>query len=757
MGWRDTIQKESQVGKPSWRDTIQEDPTVDPSRSPITAATTGLIQGAVPFAGAIAGVGKTAMDAITGTRGPLAGNDLGDLVDDYRQARDSFSKDARTSQEANPGIGIASNIAGGFANPLFKGADTLPKVIGASALQSLGQGEADLTKGELGQAALDTAIGAGGGALGYGIGKGITSAIPAAVRGTKYLGKKLGEGTDYLLKKGGKIGTAVPEPYISEYLSRKGNISARETPEIIDDITSTYADRYKKVAQAERDLIRNKDNVSRVENNLKDKMMDLKFKNRFDLEDSRNALNEVFSRKQEGLKQKNVIGLKDDISEAISNLKNKVSAGSQEGYRVLDEANGSIDVSPILNSIENVLESFKTRGKFATDADEAAHTAISKLRDRIQQYGENLSYPEVKQILQSLDRETQYNPNASAYDDIINSAKKSIRSEIDHTLKWEVPEYNQVMKGVSSDAQLLNELTQKFGTDDKVLGRLSQMGSVKGRNIDGDLLKELGQRTGKDFNTPIQDYLKTQDVLKSPNAQKALKEGLPEYSKLQKAVSNRNRLFDPATKRTLESKLALGPEYADLKKAEEALIAANREFEPISPFETGIQNKVNALTGKNNLDTKAKFAAFDQATGKNLSNEIKDRAILDSFNKSDMQGSRKTLLGKATGAAIGAGLGYNEGGEKGAGVGALVGFSMDKYSGQVLKAALDGRIGAAQATEALSQTMGKYAPAFGKAAAKGPEALATLGAILSNNPEFRKLIGLDEEQVPSHQRILSGK
>lgn len=85
----------------------------DPATSPVTAATTGLANGAsYGLAGKLAGVGKTAMDAITGTRGPLAGESLSDLGDDYAESRDSFKGDANKAAEAHPYVSGAANVAG---------------------------------------------------------------------------------------------------------------------------------------------------------------------------------------------------------------------------------------------------------------------------------------------------------------------------------------------------------------------------------------------------------------------------------------------------------------------------------------------------------------------------------------------------------------------------------------------------------------------------------------------------------------------
>jgi hypothetical protein len=159
----------------------------DPSTSPVTAATTGIIQGAVPFAGALAGLGKVGMDAITGVRGPLAGGSLDDLLKDYRSARDSFTGDAKSAAEAHPDVSIAGNIAGGMANPLFQGAGhSLGKLMGAGAVQGLGMSDADLTQGQAKDALADTALGAAGGALGYGVG----NLLPKVFGGAKSLGKK---------------------------------------------------------------------------------------------------------------------------------------------------------------------------------------------------------------------------------------------------------------------------------------------------------------------------------------------------------------------------------------------------------------------------------------------------------------------------------------------------------------------------------------------------------------------------------------
>jgi hypothetical protein len=221
----------------------------NPTDSPITAITTGLAKGAVPFASSIAGAGRAAMDAITGVRGPLAGEGLEDIVEDYRQARDSFQSDAKKAAEANPKTAFAANVAGGAANPLFRGADSLPKVMGAAAVQSLGDSDTDLTKGEIGNAAKDLGYGAAGGALGYGAGKAVGKAIDAG----KYLGKKA-------------LTTLGPsEEAINARLAGRAQDSAKSYADLAEDLPTTLKDLQAQIIEKDNDAWNLLSNESKIE------------------------------------------------------------------------------------------------------------------------------------------------------------------------------------------------------------------------------------------------------------------------------------------------------------------------------------------------------------------------------------------------------------------------------------------------------------------------------------------------------------
>jgi hypothetical protein len=98
-----------------------------------------------------------------------------------RQARDSERRANAAAQEDQPAASLVGQVAGGLPLAIATGGTGAARAVGQGAAlggaSSLGGSTADLTKGEVGQAALDTAIGAGAGAAAGGLGYGLTAAL----------------------------------------------------------------------------------------------------------------------------------------------------------------------------------------------------------------------------------------------------------------------------------------------------------------------------------------------------------------------------------------------------------------------------------------------------------------------------------------------------------------------------------------------------------------------------------------------------
>jgi hypothetical protein len=120
----------------------------------------------IPFAPQIGAATKTGMDVITGITSPS------DLIQEYRDERDRLSQDLNAKASAHPIISTLGSFAGMASLPIGGSPADMAKY---GAAQGLADSRADLTKGQLGQAAIDTAK---GGAMGYASGKVAEIAAP---------------------------------------------------------------------------------------------------------------------------------------------------------------------------------------------------------------------------------------------------------------------------------------------------------------------------------------------------------------------------------------------------------------------------------------------------------------------------------------------------------------------------------------------------------------------------------------------------
>jgi hypothetical protein len=165
-----------------WEDVSINQPTAEtkPQVGYGESAVRGAVQGLTgKFSDELVGGAKAALTAIGSEES---------LLDRYTRYRDEERAKNQSAKEANPLTYGGADIAGGVTTALLVpgGQATALARIGTAAAQggamALGASEADLTKGEFKDAAIDTAIGAGAGALFSGGVEGIRKGVNA-VRG----------------------------------------------------------------------------------------------------------------------------------------------------------------------------------------------------------------------------------------------------------------------------------------------------------------------------------------------------------------------------------------------------------------------------------------------------------------------------------------------------------------------------------------------------------------------------------------------
>lgn len=137
-------------------------------------------------AGAISAIPKIAESVLSGKVNPQ------ELLEDYRNSRDSFRKKFGEAKETNPKSYLGGELAGGAATLAVPGAPeaSLANMAAMGGIQGLGNSTADLTQGDVGGAAKDAAIGAGTGAVMSKVAPAIMGGIAKIPEAAGWLGKK---------------------------------------------------------------------------------------------------------------------------------------------------------------------------------------------------------------------------------------------------------------------------------------------------------------------------------------------------------------------------------------------------------------------------------------------------------------------------------------------------------------------------------------------------------------------------------------
>lgn len=733
------IEEKKSTGAFNWNDHPVEKKDVSRLESGLRGAAQGLSFG---FSDEATGALEAAKDWLS--------KDPAGFMENYRQHRDESRVNNKEAEAANPKTYMAGQFGGVIAPAVLSAGGSLPASVGSlaaeGAAQGLGSSEADLTQGDISGAARDFGIGSAiGGATGV-IGEkvlapAISKGVPLLKKGIESVAPSINKATDYLLKKAGNILTGVPEKYSSEYLKRGGNVVARPAEQIMDDLTGRFGEAESKYLKAKDAVGSSKENVSYVENSLKDQLRDKKYDLQNKLSESRDSLDNAYKGQVESLKSHNLNGMTGEIDAALKDLKDTVNKGSSQAYDALAaDPTAVYNLDAVKNSLKNEMQELTINGTPVSDSAVSSLKSLNSLSDRISSLGSEINGTQVKKILQQLDKdlESVYGANVGTYAPEADAVKAKIRRMLDTDLKKSNPEYASIMGDVAKDASLLNLASKSFGNEQATLSRLGSLASNKGKEIDAVLLKSLGKRTGRDFETPVNEFIKSRDIMGSPNSMQQLKQSLPEYGAYSDIETQLSQARDPSVLRNIQEDPSVLNAASGLAQDQGALATAEDSYNILKNVAPGqVQSKMKSLTGARDYAPTQVFEDIDRITGQPFSQEIKDRALLDSFNKNDMNGARKTLVGTAVGTAVG--------GPFGGAIGAAAGATADKYGGKIFKKILDSKISLsdnlADIVQKAPQMLGKFAKPLQDAAARGGNSLAATNFVLQQtNPEYREMM-----------------
>lgn len=396
----------------------------------------------------------------------------------------------------------------------------------------------------------------------------------------------------------------------------------------------------------------------------------------------------------------------DDVLDSVENIKKQVSDLSSESYRILGEEKGKLDISKLPSKLEKIKNDMKVGGVSFSRSKSAAHDKVMQYQERFQELVDNtkgkLSFPEVKAIIQDIDNDIADASNSQSVhfsNDSYNALMK-IRGVLDSDLKTRVAGYKEIMGETSGMLKKFEKFTKAFGSREKSAAALQNIGSNKNQ-LNRELLGDLGTHTGKDFVSPLDEYMATKAQTATPIAKEETFKQLPEFDRYQSAVKENAMASRPGFRQEMIDKaMTVSPEAQELRKAQgtfgsatQKLTAANEALQPykmIKP-ETS-QNFIKSLMfdPEKQMYRRQVLKDLDLASDTDFEQIINNMRVKESFERSSMNGSSNVNTWAALSAAFGTAFGGPAGGIMAAGPGAAFGKIMDVFGPRITRSALDG-------------------------------------------------------------------
>jgi hypothetical protein len=692
------------------------------------------------FEGATLGLSEPVVSGINAIVSNLidAGFDAESIGEFTKQAvnaeaiKQEYAKDiARRKQlEAElPEIAIPSEIAGGVATGLMTGgAGAAPGALKAlaaptRAVEALAGAVAKKVPTTLGQAVARGAVGAGaaealkgavqvptgvatpeeidvlgaakfGGALGGGVQAGISGIKAAPV-----IGKRL------LQAFGG-----VSEEGIEAYLKDPGAFVRAKSPEQIKASIDAFSEELRSgvesgnvsVAAADKAVSEAKQALNQEISKRSKEFQSAKFDAKGALRKAEEKLSEakkVFKADTEALLDANKMTLRDETVEAVGALKEKVIRESKKSYDILESSGRVVSVQPAIDAAEEALEGLKVQGKAPTaGASAQAFNQIKSYVDDLKQYKNILSTSDAKKKIQQLDQDYQAAVTAGEFTSDAQRALRSIRRAFDEQLK-DIPEYAQVMAGLSRDTDLLQRANLKLGNLDKAGAKIARI-DLPGRDMDRALVAELGDATGRKLQDRIATIQTTGQKL-TPTALTAIEKASPEAAAFRRAQMAEAKLRIPGAEEAFmggvetasPQAIALRKAQEELQIRQEQLLKVKNKLKEIGPFGKPLSNisAIGNVLAERNPEYLKILKKMSELADEDLVKAVDDLRVAQDFQKEFRIGSRNVnLWGLGAGAAA-----YGITGDIGsslviAGMGGGFGSLVDRFGPKMTKKVLDG-------------------------------------------------------------------
>ena len=482
--------------------------------------------------------------------------------------------------------------------------------------------------------------------------------------GGEIAGKALSGIASYAIPKAVSLFGGVNPQVISEYLGNADRINSSKTIEQLKDISDDFVGKLSSdLADKNLNLSQAQDAFNALKTDLGNKYQTMGYDARASLQSANQTLKDAHTSTIQNTAQ--------DIVSTIQQLRDEVTKGSSKSFDILENDNVSVPVDPIKRQLTQLMNELKIAGKTPIGSD--ANTAFNQLqsiRTDLNEFPKTLPGPEVKKLIQQLQKSVTYGQNSAEFSQTGQAAIKDLTQSVNERLKNLSQPYREQMEDVAQNTGLLNRISPfaDRATGAGLLSRIEQPTQINNRQA----LQELGNKYNADF-------------LGAANP-----ENLPEHGLVQKAENNLANLRPDIVKQKISGELTASPENAQLQNAQTAQQAAQTALNPFKSLapniagQTQAQQKLVQLAKGKNIELADMFDQLGKMTNTDFIQATKDQNVLAAFNKGAVNGSRRTVLGSVTGYALG--------GLPGMSIGGQIGFASDYYGPSVTKAILNGAL-----------------------------------------------------------------
>lgn len=435
------------------------------------------------------------------------------------------------------------------------------------------------------------------------------------------------------------------------------------------------------------------------------------------LDQVQNQVNEEFKNRVSALKeQAKPPQLEPQISESLGALKSDISDLSQKSYDALDNDTKSYSVrgaSKLLRSMaddmnikgvptagENMEPGLVAQGyagqakgpasvpggtpqsPAATAESRGVQSELRKLAGILEETPEQMPARELKKILQQIDKSEEAQYGQPGFDSRVSSAYKTVRATINAAVRKNNPEFAGIMDELAPKVQTFDAAVKRFGnTPDNPNAATQRLGTIGSRTgeLDRALLANLGDQTGHDFVTPINEHMDAKASLANPDA---IRSSIPKQQNVLDLQSQQDRQGRyEAPSEYVEHTLGLSalPEQQaaatrDLADKTAALEDAKNRLEPLKGL--GPKSTQNSITNlmkapdKESIEIRKRIQGLSDITGKDFGSDIERRRLANHFDGTYMNGSRNAVIGGGIGTAIGGWFGKSF---ESAGIGGMIG------------------------------------------------------------------------------------